>query len=80
MSSMVLQGRVAFGPRRAPVRRSGTGLAGGAALAVAVLVLLALLPGFAGTAGSTAVGAPQPYPAPVPSYGGGPGSLEQVRP
>jgi hypothetical protein len=79
MSSMIIQGRVTFGPRPAPLRRSESRLAGGVALALAVLVLLALLPGLAGTAGSTAVGAPQPYPAPVPSYGGW-DSLEQVQP
>jgi hypothetical protein len=69
MESLVMERRLVYRSRRESVRRPGTGLAGGIALALATVVLLALLPGFAGPAGATPMSAPGPLPAPAPSHG-----------
>ena len=66
MSTMTLTRPVAMHGRVSPAHRSSTGLAGGVAFALAVLVLLAMLPALAGRP-DAAAGAPGPLPAPAPS-------------
>jgi hypothetical protein len=78
MDSMVMQRRVANQTRHESARYPATGVAGRIALALAVLVLLVLLPGYAGTAGSSPVMAPEPLPAPATLLVTGPDFSEQT--
>jgi hypothetical protein len=72
MNTMTMTRRVDLGRDGGDGNRPKTGLAGGVAFALAVLVLLAMLPSFAGRGGATPATAPGPLPAPAPSLDAGP--------
>jgi hypothetical protein len=66
MDTMVMQQRVVLRTGERTVRHPAGGRAGWVAFAVAVLMLLALLPVYAGSAGSTPSDRPTPLAAPAP--------------
>lgn len=69
MASMLMQSRVIDGRRYVAGPRPNGIVAGATALVLAMLLLVALMPGFAGTGGSSVGRQPAPLPAPAPSYG-----------
>lgn len=70
MDSIVMERRVVLRTGRERVRHQASRQAGWVAFAAAVFILLALLPVYAGSAGSMPASAPGPLPAPAPSYPG----------
>ena len=80
MDSMVMQRRVVLRAGHQRARSRAGERAGWLAFAAAVVMLLALLPVLAGTAGSTPVDPPGPLAAPAPGLDTGMDFPERARP